>query len=186
MVLLWLTAMLPGSRPPACDLALQSCQSPGHSQLALLFSAFALMSIGSGGIRPCSIAFGADQFDRPDNPRNERILQTFFNWYYVSIGVSVIIAVTVIVYIQDRMGWKVGFGVPALLMALSIILFLLGSSLYIKLRGDNSMLTGLAQAVVANVRNRRLVLPSSDTADCRYHHKKSSKIMAPTENLRYI
>ncbi|XP_010924574.4 protein NRT1/ PTR FAMILY 1.2 [Elaeis guineensis] len=189
MVLLWLTAMLPGANPPACDpadLVLGKCQSPSNSQLALLFSSFALISIGTGGIRPCSLAFGADQFDRKDNPQNERTLQTFFNWYYATIGISFIIASTVIVYIQDKMGWKVGFGVPVVLMALSIVFFLLGSFLYIKVRGNSSMLTGLAQAIVASIKNQRLVLPS-ETADCRYHHKKGgSNIMVPTENLRSL
>ncbi|KAG1367897.1 Protein NRT1/ PTR FAMILY 1.2 [Cocos nucifera] len=185
MVLLWLTAMLPGANPPACDLALGNCQSPSHSQLAFLFSAFGLISIGAGGIRPCSLAFGADQLDRPDNPRNERTLQTFFNWYYASIGISYIIASSVIVYIQDKMGWRVGFGVPVVLMLSSIIFFLLGSFLYIKVRGNVSMLTGVAQAVVANVKNRQLVLPS-EIADWRYHHNKGSRITVPTENLRFL
>ncbi|XP_008793166.2 protein NRT1/ PTR FAMILY 1.2-like [Phoenix dactylifera] len=186
MVLLWLTAELPGAKPPACDLALHKCQSPSHSQLALLYSAFALISVGTGGIRPCSLAFGADQFNRPDNPQNERTLQTFFNWYYASVGVSVIIAVTVIIYIQDKKGWRVGFGVPVVLMALSIICFLLGYFLYVKVRGRKSMLTGLAQVVVASVRNRQLVFPSEADDDWWYHREKGSKIMVPTEKIRCL
>ncbi|KAK1313226.1 putative peptide transporter [Acorus calamus] len=96
------------------------------------------MSIGAGGIRPCSLAFGVDQLyhdatdEKTDDPKRERLLQSFFNWYYASVGLSIMVAVTVVVYIQDSLGWKVGFGVPTLLMLVSAVLFLLGSSLYVK------------------------------------------------------
>ncbi|KAI3443756.1 hypothetical protein Pfo_000421 [Paulownia fortunei] len=124
------------------------------------------MSIGAGGIRPCSMAFGADQFDNPENPNNQRILQSFFNWYYASVGVSLMIALTIIVYIQNEFGWVVGFGVPVGLMLLSTVMFFLGSKLYIKVKPNKSLLTGLVQVLVASRKNRHLEFPpeSSDGA----------------------
>lgn len=80
MVVLWLTATLKEARPHGCKLELGNCLQPTIAQYAFLFSSFVLMSIGAGGIRPCSLAFGADQFDNPKNPNNGRILQSFFNW----------------------------------------------------------------------------------------------------------
>ncbi|XP_015168089.1 protein NRT1/ PTR FAMILY 1.2-like [Solanum tuberosum] len=59
------------------------------------------MSIGTGFVRPCSIIFGADQLGKKEN---QRLLDSYFNWYYASTGISTILAVTVIVYIQDRYG----------------------------------------------------------------------------------
>ena len=86
-------------------------------QLPLLFTSFALMSLGSGGIRPCTLAFGADQLDKRDNSaKNVRTLQTFFNWYYTVLGLSIVFAATIIVYIQQARGWVVGFAVPVVLM----------------------------------------------------------------------
>jgi peptide/histidine transporter 3/4 len=120
MILLWLTAMVPKVRPPPCDITTQSCKTPTTGQMTLLLSSFALMSIGAGGVRPCSIAFGADQLDNKSNPKNERVLESFFGWYYASAAISVLISLTAIVYIQDHLGWKVGFGVPAILMFLSL------------------------------------------------------------------
>ncbi|CAN1308593.1 Protein NRT1/ PTR FAMILY 1.2 [Linum perenne] len=38
-------------------------------KLLLLFSAFAIMSIGTGAIRSCSPTFGADQISNPNNRR---------------------------------------------------------------------------------------------------------------------
>ncbi|XP_062010632.1 protein NRT1/ PTR FAMILY 1.2-like isoform X2 [Rosa rugosa] len=82
MVVLWFTAIFPHARPLHCDpKSGDKCVPASSAQLMLLFSAFGLMSIGSGGIKPCSLAFGADQLHKPENPKNARILQSFFNWY---------------------------------------------------------------------------------------------------------
>lgn len=132
MSVLWLAAILPQARPPPCKHKKvgEKCVSPSSAQLALPFSAFVLMSVGAGGIRPCSSAFGADQFnqlvqvdDLKVKKRSVRILQTFFNWYYVSVGISVMLAVTVMVYIQNAKGWVVGFGFPVVLMLFSSTMF---------------------------------------------------------------
>jgi peptide/histidine transporter 3/4 len=129
--------------------------------MAILFFSFGLISIGAGCIRPCSIAFGADQLDNEENPNNESVLQSFFNWYCAATGLSTIIAFTVIVYIQDNLGWKVGFAVPAILMFLSALMFLVGSSQYIKAKASSSLFTGFVQVVVAAFRNRKLNLSHS-------------------------
>ncbi|XP_062149038.1 protein NRT1/ PTR FAMILY 1.2-like isoform X2 [Alnus glutinosa] len=82
LTVLWLTAIIPQARPPHCNNPnVEKCKPPTSAQLALLLSSFALMSIGAGGIRPCSLAFGADQFNEADNLKKEKILQSFFNWY---------------------------------------------------------------------------------------------------------
>ncbi|XP_058074308.1 protein NRT1/ PTR FAMILY 1.2-like isoform X1 [Magnolia sinica] len=185
MILLWLSAMLPGTKPPACHYPSKDCKSATHSQIALLFSAFALMSIGAGGIRPCSLAFGADQLDRPQNPNNARVLQSFFNWYYASVGVSIMLSVTVIVYIQDNKGWTVGFGVPTILMFFSSLLFFLGSPFYVKAKAHKSLFTGFAQVITVAVKNRRLDFPPMEV-DGWYHHSKGSDLVAPTNKLRFL
>eukprot|EP00268_Persea_americana_P054500 TRINITY_DN6241_c0_g2_i3.p1 TRINITY_DN6241_c0_g2~~TRINITY_DN6241_c0_g2_i3.p1 ORF type:complete len:585 (+),score=95.96 TRINITY_DN6241_c0_g2_i3:52-1806(+) len=182
IIVLWLTAMIPGAKPDPCD---QSCKTPTASQLAILLFSFVLMSIGAGGIRPCSLAFGADQVDREDNPKNARVMQTFFNWYYSSVSVSIMVSITVIVYIQDKKGWKVGFGIPALLMLLSAISFILGSPFYKKVKPCKSLFTGFAQVMVASYKNRGLDFPPNNV-DGWYHHSKGSKIVAPTDKMRFL
>lgn len=143
------------------------------------------MSVGAGGIRPCSIAFGADQINDPGNPKNGRVLQSYFNWYYASVGVSMLLSVTVIVYAQDSAGWAVGFGIPVGLILLGTILFFLGNPFYVKVKANKSLLSGFARVVVASYRNRQLVLPprSSDGINC-YYHRKDSKVILPSESLR--
>ncbi|KAL4368855.1 hypothetical protein GQ457_05G024310 [Hibiscus cannabinus] len=185
MILLWLTAMIPQSKPPTCDILTQTCKSPTAAQMTLLISSFVLISIGAGGVRPCSLAFGADQLDRRDNPKNDRVLESFFGWYYASAAISVLFALTAIVYIQDHLGYRVGFGVPALLMLLSVLVFFLASPLYLKMKASKSLLTGFVQVVVVAYRNRNLTFPLPNSTGS-YHHRRDSKIVAPTDKLRFL
>ncbi|MBA0818360.1 hypothetical protein Gohar_025694 [Gossypium harknessii] len=57
--------ILPQLRPPPCT-GEQLCQQATSGQLAILYGSLLLGALGSGGIRPCVAAFGADQFDETD------------------------------------------------------------------------------------------------------------------------
>nr|GEU50626.1 protein NRT1/ PTR FAMILY 1.2-like [Tanacetum cinerariifolium] len=185
MILLWLTTVLPNAKPPPCDLRVpKSCQSPTPVQYSLLFSAFALMSIGAGGIRSCSLAFGADQIDCKDNPKRERLLESFFGWYYASALMGVLIAFTGIVYIQDHHGWRVGFGIPVVLMLISTISFIVAYPLYYKMKVEKSLFTSLCQVVSAAWKNRKVPLP--DSSDGSWYYRNDTKVATPTKNLRFL
>ncbi|KAJ9167836.1 hypothetical protein P3X46_019428 [Hevea brasiliensis] len=187
MILLWLTAIIPSARPLHCDQKdgnLQGCASPNAAQMMFLLSSFALMAVGAGGIRPCSLAFGADQLDNPENPKNDKTLQSFFNWYYASVGISVMVSVIFVVAIQDAAGWVVGFAVPVGFMLLSIVLFLMGSSRYVKVKPNTSLLTGFAQVISAAWKNKYISLPRSDSD--RWYHHKDSTLVIPTEKLSFL
>ncbi|WVZ68743.1 hypothetical protein U9M48_017644 [Paspalum notatum var. saurae] len=185
MVFLWLSATIPGARPPPCDGDGDHCAAPATRHLAWLLAGFAFLSVGAGGVRACSMAFGADQFSRHPRERRARILQAYFNAYYASIGVAFTIAVTAIVYLQDNVGWSVGFAVPMGLMLLSTVSFLLGSGLYIKETGRRQMFSGIGAAVAAAVRNHGARLPAN-TDDGVYHHLKDCKLTVPTDQLRFL
>ncbi|KAL5850462.1 hypothetical protein ACOSQ4_008475 [Xanthoceras sorbifolium] len=182
MVLLWLTAIFPAARPHPCGQLSDSCESPTMNQLMMLYASFGLMSIGAGGIRASSAPFGADQLD---NLKNGGMLQTYFGWYAVSTTVSYIVAVTCIVYIQDHLGWAVGFGIPVVLMLLSAVSFFLASPFYIKLKANANLLTGLAQVAVASYKNRHVNL-SCQATDEIYHQREASDLIMPTEKLRFL
>ena len=186
MCLLWLTAILPVyQRTPECAARLADCVVVPW-QVPLLFTSFALMSLGSGGIRPCALAFGADQLDKRDNSaRNVRTLQTFFNWYYTVLGLSIVFAATVIVYIQQARGRVVGFSVPVVLMVTALTLFLLGSPLYLKAAADRSAILGLVQVLVASYKNRHEPMPPETADASSFYNKAGAKPRTPTNKLRY-
>ncbi|KAK6161854.1 hypothetical protein DH2020_001695 [Rehmannia glutinosa] len=182
MILLWLTTIIPQARPPPCDPSIDICSSATIFQFTFLCASLGLISIGAGGIRSSSLAFGANQLENGDFQRKQGVKESYFSWYYASYTFSILIALTCVVYIQDKMGWGVGFAVPAVLMLLSVISFYLASPFYIKFKSKTSLVTGLLQVVVASYRNRHLKL--SDNAHTVYHYKSGSVLVLPSRKLR--
>uniref|UniRef100_A0A6N2NF67 Uncharacterized protein n=2 Tax=Salix viminalis TaxID=40686 RepID=A0A6N2NF67_SALVM len=111
--------------------------------------------------------------------------RSFFSWYYGIVSASVFVGMTLIVYIQDNMGWMVGFGVPVVLMILSSLLFFVASPSYVKSKPKASWITGLARVVVCSIRNRRIKLSSQATDKVDYH-TKGSVLLVPSEKLRFL
>ncbi|XVF86651.1 hypothetical protein PTKIN_Ptkin18bG0059500 [Pterospermum kingtungense] len=180
VIILWLTTLLPNTRPPPCDhTAPQTCKSATSGQLAILICALFFKSIGAGGIRPCSMPFGAEQLSN----RSEKALESYFSWYYAAATLGGSLGLTVVVYILQTYGWTVGYGVCACLMFLATVAFYLASSLYIKHKATTSLFTGFAQVLVASYKNRDLPFPSQKSG---YHHGKGSEICVPSEKLRYL
>lgn len=160
MTSLTLSAVLPKLRPPPCTaVGNQVCQEADGGQLAILYGSLLMAALGSGGIRPCVVAFGADQFDET-NPKEKTKTWTFFNWYYFVMGASMLVAVTVLVYIQDNVGWGWGLGIPTIAMFFSIITFVLGYPLYRNLDPAGSPFTRLIQVCVAAFKKRHLTMLS--------------------------
>ncbi|KAK1312563.1 Nitrate excretion transporter 1 [Acorus calamus] len=149
MVLFTLTTSLPSLRPHQCSKAATtvSCSGggPSTSQIAVLYSALALMVIGGGGSRFTNATLGADQFN------TARDQDVFFNWYFVVFYVSSIIGSTVIVYIEDNVGWGFGLGICAAVNAAAVVVFLIGRRFYRVTEVTGSPFTGLARVVVASV-----------------------------------
>ncbi|KAF3333016.1 protein NRT1/ PTR FAMILY 2.11-like protein [Carex littledalei] len=158
MVLLTLTAAIPALHPPPCKGNQQECKGPTLSQLSVLISAFFLFTIGAGGIRPCNLAFGADQFN-PKTESGRKDITSFFNWYYCTFTVAVMISSTLIIYVQSNISWTLGLAIPAVLMLFSCIAFFIGTRLYVRVKPEGSPFTSFAQVVVAAFKKRRVNLP---------------------------
>ncbi|GMI76863.1 NRT1/ PTR family 3.1 [Hibiscus trionum] len=158
MTSLTLSAILPQLRPPPCT-GEQVCQQATAGQLAILYGSLLLGALGSGGIRPCVVAFGADQFDET-NPKQSTKTWKYFNWYYFVMGASILLAVTVLVYIQDNIGWGWGLGIPTIAMFLSIITFVVGYPLYRHMDPAGSPFTRLLQVCVSAFKKRKLAMVS--------------------------
>jgi peptide/histidine transporter 3/4 len=65
----------------------------------------------------------------------------------------------VVVYIQENVGWGWGFGIPAIAMFVSILVFVLGYPLYVRLKPGGSPFTRVAQVVAAAYKKRAAPLP---------------------------
>ncbi|KAM0843281.1 hypothetical protein ACQ4PT_057801 [Festuca glaucescens] len=176
MVILTLTAALHSLHPPTCNAkGGEQCQGPSGGQLAVLLASFFFLVVGAGGIRPCNLAFGADQFD-PRTAAGRRGIASFFNWYYFTFTVAMMLSATVIIYLQSDVNWALGLAVPAALMGLSCAVFFMGTRIYVRVRPEGSPFTSFAQVLVAAVRKRRLLL--SDTTSLMFDPPHRSKLVS--------
>ncbi|PSS33496.1 Protein NRT1/ PTR FAMILY 3.1 like [Actinidia chinensis var. chinensis] len=168
LVSLTVSALLPQLHPPPCP-AQENCKEASATQLWIIYLSLILTSLGIGGIRPCVVTFAADQFDMSKSKVESRSWN-FFNWYYFCMGMASLTALTVVVYIQDNVGWGVGLAIPTIVMAFSIIVFLSGSPLYKKVKPGGSPLVRLTQVIVAAMKKRKEVAPHA--TDCLYKNRE--------------
>ncbi|CAI0418445.1 unnamed protein product [Linum tenue] len=160
MCTLTLSASVPFLKPSECVGSL--CPPATPPQYAVFFFGLYLIALGTGGIKPCVSSFGADQFDDTD-PRERVNKGSFFNWFYFSINIGALISSSLIVYIQDNVGWALGFGVPAIFMGIAIASFFAGTPLYRFQRPGGSPLTRMCQVLVASFHKWNLEVPSDST-----------------------
>ncbi|XP_004236175.1 protein NRT1/ PTR FAMILY 2.8 isoform X1 [Solanum lycopersicum] len=154
MGMVTLTAGIDELRPPHCQ-GNARCEDPQKWQLGYLFVGLGFMAIGSGGIRACNIAFGADQFDT-NTEKGRSQLKSFFNWWYFSFTIALIIALTVVIYIQTNISWFIGFLIPTCCLALSIMIFLMGRNSYIRLKPQGCVFIDMAKVINAACRKRHI------------------------------
>ncbi|GFZ02417.1 major facilitator superfamily protein [Actinidia rufa] len=89
-----------------------------HSQ-TVFFLALYILSVGEGGHKPCVQTFAADQFDE-DLPEEKAAKSSFFNWWFLGIVVGATTAILVVIYVQDYVGWGIGFGMLAVVVAAAL------------------------------------------------------------------
>ncbi|XWS13278.1 hypothetical protein CRYUN_Cryun36dG0023700 [Craigia yunnanensis] len=158
LVSITISAVLLSLRLPPCPTQ-QNCQEASTFQLWILYISLLLTSLGTGGIRPCVVTFAADQFDMDKSSTARSRKWNFFNWYYFSMGIASLTYLTVVVYVQENVGWGWGLGIPAIAMVISIIAFPTGSPLYRKMKPGGSPLIRLIQVIVAAVKKRKEIAP---------------------------
>jgi peptide/histidine transporter 3/4 len=155
-----LSAVVPSLRPPPCHAPDPSaCHRPSGGHLAVLYISMLCMCFGTGGIRPSVVAFGADQFDQQGAEAWANRKRRYFNVYFFTMGSATLLALTLVVYIQDNVGWGWGFGIPAISMFVSIVVFVVAYPLYVRAKPGGSPFTRLAQVLAAAFRKRSAAVP---------------------------
>lgn len=157
MLILTLTAAIPKLHPPRCTKG-QLCAMPRTGQLTVLLSAFAFLVVGAGGIRPCNLAFGADQFD-PRTDSGRKGITSFFNWYYFTFTFAMMVSSTIIIYVQSDVSWSLGLAIPTLLMFFSCAFFFTGTRIYVRVKPEGSPFASIARVIVAAFKKRGLEHP---------------------------
>ncbi|KHN02576.1 protein NRT1/ PTR FAMILY 8.1-like [Glycine soja] len=188
MTLLTLSASVPGIKPTCHGHGDENCHAT-TLESAVCFLALYLIALGTGGIKPCVSSYGADQFDDTD-PAEKEHKSSFFNWFYFSINIGALIASSLLVWIQDNVGWGWGFGIPAVAMAIAVASFFSGTRLYRNQKPGGSALTRICQVVVASIRKYKVEVPADEsllyeTAETESAIKGSRKL-DHTDELRFF
>ncbi|WOL02021.1 protein NRT1/ PTR FAMILY 8.1-like [Canna indica] len=155
LILLTMTASVKGLEP----ICHNGVCNPTEGQTSAFFVALYLIALGTGGIKPCVSSFGADQFDESDESE-KKSKTSFFNWFYFTINIGALLASSVLVYIQNNVGWGWGFGVPAVAMAIAVVSFFVGTPLYRHQKPGGSAMTRIAQVIVASLRKYGTSVPA--------------------------
>ncbi|CAO2205791.1 unnamed protein product [Urochloa humidicola] len=159
VTILTISTAAPGLRPSQCGAKDATCERANGAQLGVLYLALYLTALGTGGLKSSVSGFGSDQFDET-NPGEKNQMMRFFNWFFFFISLGSLLAVTVLVYVQDNLGRPWGYGACAAAIAAGLVVFLAGTRRYRFKKLAGSPLTQIAAVVVAAWRKRRLELPA--------------------------
>ncbi len=107
----------------------------GHFALALndtrmgLLIGLGLISLGSGGIKPCVSANVGDQFGES----NKHLLSKVFGWFYFSINAGSFISTLLCPFLlaDPRFGPRWAFGIPGVAMVIATIFFWAGRKKFV-------------------------------------------------------
>ncbi|XP_055813745.1 protein NRT1/ PTR FAMILY 5.2-like [Solanum dulcamara] len=188
--LLTLAVSIHGLKPPHCgNPSAIDCKKASTFQLAVFFGALYTLAVGTGGTKPNISTIGADQFDE-FHPKEKSQKLSFFNWWMFSIFLGTLFANTVLVYIQDNVGWSLGYGLPTLGLAISIVIFLAGSSFYRHKKPRGSPFTRMARVIIASLRKWKVKVPSDPKElyelDLGEYTKNGKVRIDSTPTLRFL
>ncbi|MBN3316088.1 S15A1 protein, partial [Atractosteus spatula] len=126
--------------------------------IALSMVGLLLIALGTGGIKPCVAAFGGDQFE--DHQEKQR--STFFSIFYLSINAGSLLStvITPILRAQEcgihsqQKCYALAFGVPAALMVVALIVFIVGSGMYTKTAPEGNIMLKVCRCIGFALKNR--------------------------------
>ncbi|XP_060785677.1 solute carrier family 15 member 2-like isoform X2 [Neoarius graeffei] len=131
--------------------SLAAMPSVGDStvHIALSMLGLILIAFGTGGIKPCVSAFGGDQFEE-EHPEERR---KFFSIFYMSINAGTMLSTLIIPILRGDVHcfggdcYALAFGVPAALMFIALVVFILGSGLYRKSPPEGNVLLNVCKCI---------------------------------------
>ncbi|XP_022979365.1 protein NRT1/ PTR FAMILY 5.2-like [Cucurbita maxima] len=190
MSLLTLAVSMPSLKPPPCsEPNIEHCKPASRLHLAVFFTALYTLALGTGGTKPNISTIGADQFD-DFHPEEKAQKLSFFNWWMFSIFFGTLFATTTLVYIQDNVGWSLGYGIPTVGLAIAILIFAAGTPLYRHKLPTGSPFIRMAKVIFATAWNWRQPLPNDPRQlhelQLEEYTKKGAFRIDSTPSLRFL
>lgn len=108
-------------------LSLALMGTPGISPDVWMWIGLILISIGSGGIKPCVSAHVGDQF----GAKNQHLMNKVYQWFYFSINFGSFFSYLLTPYLLEWYGPHVAFGIPGILMGIATLAFWMGRNKFV-------------------------------------------------------
>jgi len=116
----------------------------GFKNMPVSFIGIFLICFGTGGIKPCVVSLGADQFKVPEQAKQ---MASYFAMFYASINFGSMISTIVTPQLRrikcmgEESCYSLAFGIPSILMFLALVSFVVGSRSYKKIIPDRNIVT---------------------------------------------
>lgn len=166
MAMVTTSATLPSLRPPPCSLGAY-CAPATLSQELVFFSGIYLCGAGIGASKAVFISFAAEQFDDEDgdgkNESGPEAKASYFSWYYAVANVAMLTAGTLLVWVEDKVSWGLGYGICASFVAVAVVGLAATAPMYRLVPPSGSPLKGVLQVLVAFYRKVHLTMPDDAT-----------------------
>ncbi|KAM8748670.1 solute carrier family 15 member 1 [Acanthopagrus schlegelii] len=117
-----------------------------------------LIALGTGGIKPCVAAFGGDQFSEHQDKQR----RTFFSVFYLCINGGSLLSTIITpilraqecgIYAKEKC-YSLAFGVPAVLMVVALVVFIVGSGMYYKAEPQGNIMLDVCKCIGFAISNR--------------------------------
>ncbi|KAL2897837.1 Protein NRT1/ PTR FAMILY 6.2 [Bienertia sinuspersici] len=182
--LLAVSTRLPTLQPPPCDItSSDKCEPANSFQMGILYFSLYLIALGTGGLKSSVSGFGADQFDESDE-KEKANLAYFFNRFFFFISTGTLVAVTVLVYVQDEVSRSLAYAICSASMFIANFAFFFGTKQYRYQRSHGSPIAHILQVIVAATNKRRLNLPYN--TDLLYEKCFDASRIHHTNQFRFL
>ncbi|VVB18380.1 unnamed protein product [Arabis nemorensis] len=167
LILLTLQAYSPKLQP-------HGDETPSTFQSMVLFTGIYVVATGVGGVKASLPAHGGDQLDS----RKQSLISGFFSWYCFSLCLGGLLAVTIMVWIEENKRWSSSFFISTAVLASALIIFAVGFPIYRFKRPTGSPLTRVVNVVGSAARNRNRFVTDAEMSQSlnptykSIHHNK--------------
>jgi len=110
-----------------------------------MFLGLGLIALGSGGIKPCVSAFGAEQYAAGDFSAQD--VSRYFMAFYASINVGSILSYIITPLTRRLAGYPVAFSLSAIFLGLSVVVLVIPRKSYVHVAPTGSMLKEVLGAI---------------------------------------
>lgn len=103
----------------------------------IMFIGLVCIAFGTGGIKPCVAAFGAEQYGE----QNDSDITSFFLAFYFSINIGSVLSFIITPILRSQVSYVAAFSASTFVLMLSIVVFVLPYKRYIKAPPNGSVLS---------------------------------------------